>query len=320
MLSSSTVSKLDSLVGLAGAKKVIQRLSENDRGIHALLIYGAKGSGKSVLASLLTEMWLCNSPTSEGADGTCRSCVAYARGNSPDVLHIVPVGKSRVIRVSAFTTPEQPQPDDPPVQLLPYFRTPPLYSRHKVTIIHDAHRMNGPAANALLKTLEEPHPHAKLILTTDSVGSLLPTIISRCLAVACESPSESEIRSAFPDATPDQIRLSEGTPGRLSALVSKQDIYTRLAEFARSLPKRKRGEALIASEQFQSIADAFHAASDGGVRAANAEALDTLATFCAREPGMDPRWTQLTIEAHRRIIANGAPGIIFDALFASMLS
>ena len=110
MLSSSTVSKLDSLVGLAGAKKVIQRLSENDRGIHALLIYGAKGSGKSVLASLLTEMWLCNSPTSEGADGTCRSCVAYGRiveGTDYHAPDDIPVKHVFLILTPAQTPREQ---------------------------------------------------------------------------------------------------------------------------------------------------------------------------------------------------------------------
>jgi len=319
MLSSSTVSRLDSLVGLGGAKKVIQRLSEDDRGIHALLIYGAKGSGKSVIADLISGLWLCNNPTAEGADGTCRSCVAYARGSSPDILHIVPVGSSRIIRLSAITPPDQLKPDDPPTQLLPFFRTPPLYSRHKVAIFHDAERMNGSAANALLKTLEEPHPHAKLILVTDSVGSLLPTIISRCLAIACESPTEEEIRTSFPSATADQIRFAEGAPGRLQQMAKKQDAYERLASFARRLPHRKKSEALVAAEEFQQIAELFKESKDSSVRTANADALDALAIFCAREPGMNPRWTHLVIEAHRRILGNGGAPIVFDALFSSML-
>ena len=318
MLSSSTASKLDSLVGLATAKHLVRRLAQDDRGVHALLLYGSRGTGKDVLANLLTELWVCTNISDEGADGTCRACAALGRGNSPDVLHIVPAGRSAIIPVTAITN-DKIKDEDPPVPLLNFFRTPPMFARHKVAIIHDAHRMNHRAANALLKTLEEPHPHAKIILTTDSVGSLLPTIISRCLAAACEAPSEEELRQAFPNATPDQIRLSEGTPGRIRNIEERQAAYDRLLAFARSLPHRKKGEALVATEEFLSISEQFKANADTTARAAQAAALDSLATFFAREPGIPPHWTHLIIESHRRILGNGQAGIVYDALFTAML-
>ncbi len=195
-----------------------------------------------------------------------------------------------------------------------------MFSRHKVAVIHDADRMNSSSANALLKTLEEPHPHAKLLLITDTVGSLLPTILSRCLSVACEAPSKAEIESRFPDATPEEIRFAEGTPGRLSTVIAHRELYERLFQFAQRLPSRKPGEALVASEEFQSIAEGFQTASDSGARAANAEALDALAIFFAREPSCPPHWTHQIIEAHRRIVGNGGASIVFDALFTAMLS
>jgi len=318
-LSNSTGSKLDDLVGLSSAKHLVRRLAADYRGIHAILLYGAKGTGKSKLAEIIAELWLCNGITSEGADGSCRACNAFGRGNSPDVLNVVPWGKSSIITVKTIVN-DVIKDEDPPLPLLKFFRTPPLFSRHKVALLHDAHRMNYIAANALLKTLEEPHSHAKLILTTNSVGSLLPTILSRCLAVACESPGVSELQSAFPDATQDEIRLSEGTPGRLTTMTQRREVYLRLLEFARRLPNRHVGEALVASEEFASIAEAFQVNSEVNARAANAEALDALATFFAREPTAPPHWTHLIINAHRRILGNGGPSIVFDALFTAMLA
>ncbi len=317
-MSNSTGFKLDQLVGLARAKHLVRRLAIQDRGIHAILLYGARGTGKTELAKLITELWLCNSISEEGADGICKACLSFGRGNNPDALDLVPLGKSGIITVKSITN-DKPLDDDPPVPLLKFFRTPPVYSRHKVAIIHEAHRMNHAASNALLKTLEEPHPHAKLILTTYSVSSLPDTILSRCLAVACESPDEKALLQAFPLATPDEIRLSEGTPGRMKTLTESRDLYSNLLKFARSLPTRNRGEALVVAEEFAEIADAFKARSGSNARAAQAEALDALATFYAREPGIPPRWTHLIIEAHRRILGNGGPNIVFDALFTSML-
>ena len=319
-MSSSTASKLDDLIGLRTAKNVIRRLALDDRGIHAILLYGPQGSGKTELANILTQLWLCREPSEEGADGTCRPCMAYARGNSPDVLLVEPQGKSNLIRIDAITESKETKAGSDELPLLTFLRTQPLQARHKVAIILEAHRMNNRSSNALLKTLEEPHSHAKLILTTDAVGTILPTILSRCLAVACEAPSQDEIVSAFPDATADEIRLAEGVPGRVRTVMARRALYERLVKFARRLPKRTPSEALVASEEFQSILEGFQSIHDGGVRAANAEALDALAIFFAREPSCPSSWTQKIIEAHRRIVGNGAASLILDALFTGLLT
>lgn len=297
----------------------MRRLALDERGIHAILLYGPKGSGKSELAKIITQMWLCKEPNETGADDICRACMAYHRGNSPDVLMIEPQGASSIIPNKAITN-SSPDKQDTLIPLLTFFRTSPMFSRHKVAVIRDAHRMNDSSSHALLKTLEEPHPHAKLLLTTDTVGSILPTILSRCLAVACEAPSEAEIAAAFPDATVEEIRFAEGTPGRLSTVLSRRELYNRLLRFAENLPNRKPGEALVASEEFQAIVEKFQSANDTGVRAANTEALDALAIYFARDPSCPPTWTQQIIEAHRRIIGNGGAAIVLDALFTGLLS
>ena len=317
-MSSSTASSLDGLIGLRTAKRVVRELAAGKSGVHAVLLYGAPGSGKNVLADLLAQAWLCRHPGPDGADGTCRPCGAFGRGTNADFLRIEPSGRSAIIGVKAITN-DNPGSEDPPTPLLTFFRTYPLMSRNKVALINSAERMNGTAANAILKTLEEPHPNAKLILTTESIGAILPTILSRCLAIACEAPCEEELRRFFPEATEDEMRMSEGTPGRLRHFVAHRQAYARIADFARSIATRSAGEALVASDGIREAAEGLEKSLGCTARAANAEVLELLAIFLAREPLAPPFWAQAATEAHRRVLQNGAPGIVFDALMVRML-
>lgn len=309
MSSSSTASKLARLSGLDGAKRLLMRLARGDAETHAILLYGPEGSGTEELADILAQAWLCLSPGPEGADGTCRACGAFERGNVSDLLRIDPMGPSRIIRLGQIT--QKGKEDEAIVPLREFFLTLPLMARHKVAVIRDAHRMNNDSANALLKTLEEPLPHAKLVMTTDSIGSVLPTILSRCLAVACELPESDQL----PPATADELRLSEGAPGRLRTIQAAPDRYKAITDFGRRLKERRKGEAVRLADDFREIAERIPAEN---ARAANAEALALLAVWLAREPEINPMWPQLVIEAHRRIQGNGSPGLVFDALFAQL--
>lgn len=295
----------------------MRELANGRSGIHAVLLYGAPGSGKNLLADLVAQAWLCRNPGPDGADGECRACGAFERDTNADFLRVSPVGPSRIIPVKAITN-DKPDEDDP-IPIITFFRTMPLMSRHKVALIESAERMNASANNALLKTLEEPHPHAKLILTTETVGLILPTILSRCLVVACEAPTATELRHAFPDATAEEILMAEGTPGRLRHLIEHRAAYQRLAAFATSLRRRSGGEALVASEELRVAADGLEKSLRCGARAANAEALEMLAIVLARDPQSPPEWAQFATEAHRRIVGNGAAGMVFDALMTKML-
>jgi DNA polymerase-3 subunit delta' len=193
-------------------------------------------------------------------------------------------------------------------------------ARHKVVMIEQAHRMNRDAFNALLKTLEEPHPHVRLVLTTDSISAIPPTILSRCLGVACELPSSAEMKRLFPEATEPDLILSEGAPGRTAHVLLYSDQYRAIYEFAESLVSRPRGGALVASEQFRSICDGLDKALACGARQSQVEALETLAIALSRSPSADPTWSQQVLEAHRRVAGNGSIGIVLDSLFAGILA
>jgi len=317
-LSSSTVSDIPALAalenvpGLVQAKRVVRRIAEGSSGVHAVMFYGAPGSGADLAADTLAKVWLAKDP-SDPAD---RAVAAFDRGSAADFLEIRPGGLSSII-----TTPmlmEVKGTDFTGIPLQTFFRTMPLMAKHKVAIIRNAHRMNASSANSLLKTLEEPHPFAKLILTVPSVGEVLPTILSRCVAVNCELPAPEDLRALFPTATDVDIRLSEGAPGRLAEIMANPEPYRAVATFAEGLKGRGPQHVLKLSEQFSELAEGFKT-KDGTVRAANTEALDVLAIWLARSPDADPRWTQAVIEAHRRIVQNGNAGVVFDAMFARML-
>ena len=293
------------------------RLSRGDLGTHAALIYGAPGSGKGELAMLLAQAWLCLHPNEEGADGTCRACAAFARGNSSDLLTVTPQGASRIIRTGQIK--REKHGDESTLPAIDFLKALPLVSKHKVVIIENADRMNTSASHSLLKTLEEPEPYGRLILTTDSIGGVLPTILSRCLAVPCEMPSDAELSKIASGLSGDIVRLAEGAPGRIAQIRKTPEPYLRLIAFARSLAKRPAGSALATAEDFREIADSLASATGGGARAANASALELLATFLAREEGFPPSWTQMTVDAHRRVVGNANAGFVYDALFAEIL-
>ncbi len=277
-----------------------------------MLFYGMRGSGKIRLAQILAKAWLCRQPTEEGACGECQACLAFERRRSADYLEIEPAGASRIIRLGAIS-PTSPEDDDYPIPAQVFLRTPPLSARSKVVLISEAERLNPRAANSLLKTLEEPPPYARFILLTESVGAILPTVLSRCLAVACEVPT------GLDGFEPWALAIAGGAPGRARELQEHAAIYRRIYEFATSLPKRSKAEGLAAAEEFATLADALQAARRFAARAADAEALQVLAAAYRSMPDSRPAALQAMTEAHRRILGNANAGSAFDALFAAII-
>jgi DNA polymerase-3 subunit delta' len=316
----TTTDRLKTMTGLEGAKRAVLGLAQPGSAVHAVLLYGVPGGGTTALAGTLAQAWLCRQPGPEGACGECQSCRAYEREKNADLLELYPQGKSYILKLGAIVPSNDKETlEQYPTQLKPFFRTMPIFGRHKVAILHDADRMNGDAANALLKTLEEPHPHAKLVLTTTSVGSLLPTIRSRCLAVACSLPSADALRDAHPEAMPEDLVFAEGAPGRLEEILRDPAPYRDLATLARSLPKRRRADALVLTESLRGIAERLEKTKGCNARTANAEVLALLATWVARDANANPRWTSVLADAHRRILQNGSPTVVLDSAFAKML-
>lgn len=157
-----------SFADLVGQDAVVRTLSsalESGKLAHAYLFSGPRGSGKTSAAKILARCIDCvNGPTAT-PDNTCENCVAILSGTALDVLEIDAASNRGIDEVRA---------------LRDAVKFAPSTMRMKVYIIDEAHMLTKEGANAFLKTLEEPPPHAVFILATTEPEKLPVTILSRC--------------------------------------------------------------------------------------------------------------------------------------------
>lgn len=133
---------------------------------HGQLFYGLPGVGKQVMVEQLANALLCLQPNSLTPCGQCKSCYLNQANTHPDKRVISVEGQSigvdEIRSVSDFMSQSAAQ------------------NGAKVVVINDCHKMTTAAANALLKTLEEPSQRRYLLLTTSELAQLPATILSRC--------------------------------------------------------------------------------------------------------------------------------------------
>ncbi len=144
---------------------------------HALLMTGPAGLGKLEFARLLGKSLLCESPDIQGMPcGTCKQCRLAAADSHPDIRDVTPEEGDKSIKVDAVR------------ELVNRSILSVAETRYRVFIIRPAETMGLAAANALLKTLEEPIQRTLLILISANPGKLLATIKSRCQQFAFVAP------------------------------------------------------------------------------------------------------------------------------------
>jgi len=164
-------------------------LRERDRAHHALLIAGPSGLGKKVLALNLAQALLCESPRPDGlACGECAGCAYVAAGSHPD-LRVLELFKRDD---DGERVPTQEIAIDQVRELTELMQVSTHRRGARVGVVVPAERMNPAAANALLKTLEEPPPGTRLVLVAHQPGRLMPTVTSRCLRVDAPRPATDE--------------------------------------------------------------------------------------------------------------------------------
>jgi DNA polymerase-3 subunit delta' len=162
--------------------ELLQRSLERGRLAHAYLFTGDQLDALEGLARTLAKTLNCLRPAKRGGVAVdccdrCLNCQKIEHGNHADVFWVRPESKSRQIRIGQIVHRD----DSPPRVLLDAVNLKPTESQYKFGIIVAADRMNENAANAFLKTLEEPPPGSVLILLTTEPERLLETILSRCL-------------------------------------------------------------------------------------------------------------------------------------------
>lgn len=153
---------------------------EQGKVAHAYLIHGEKGTGKKMLTGLFAKTLQCEAGGTDPC-GTCRSCIQCDSGNQPDIIWVTHE-KPTVISVDDIR--EQVNND---IIIKPYS------SRYKIYIIPEAELMNPQAQNALLKTIEEPPEYAVIMLLTNNLDKMLPTILSRCITLNLKPVGELDM-------------------------------------------------------------------------------------------------------------------------------
>ena len=220
------------------------------------LFVGPEGCGKEITALEIARRVNCSQPETCRPEKFCESCLKAVTFQHPDIRWIGPApaaledpkksGKVREIfeqkienpfQMSEFSASSQVligNPEHPgPLtvrSLIRFLRRQSFQGRWKVAVVADAHRLNDAAANAFLKTLEEPPPDSLIFLLSTSTAGLLPTIISRCQKQAFEPYPEAELEQILAAVMPaadvsareEAARLADGNARKALALLEPE--------------------------------------------------------------------------------------------------
>lgn len=225
------------------AVRLLGRALAEDRLASAYLFAGPDGVGKRLLAEQLGGVLLCgNAP----ACGVCPSCHKLGAGTHPDRIEIrlpddrkeIPVAEVRALQAR-----------------MPYA---PHEGKRRIVLLFEAENLSIAAANALLKTLEEPPARTHFVLTTSAPHALLPTVRSRCQVVRFAPLSAADLqaicvaRGASPDAAAVAAAVAHGSAARAIAAAAQDELAA----------ERARAESFDRAASTGSLPDCVAAASE----------------------------------------------------------
>ncbi len=233
---------------MVGQQHVLQALVnalESGRLHHAYLFTGTRGVGKTTVARILAKCLNCDTGITATPCGECGACAEIAEGRSVDLIEVDAASKTKV---------------EDTRELLENVQYTPSRARYKIYLIDEVHMLSNHSFNALLKTLEEPPPHAMFLLATTDPQKLPATVLSRCLQFNLKNMQPEQIVShlehilaaeaieAEPEALALIARAAEGSMSDALSLTDQAIAYgegrLRGAEVAEMLGTVDRGRVL----------------------------------------------------------------------------
>ncbi|HET6519603.1 MAG TPA: DNA polymerase III subunit gamma/tau, partial [Geminicoccaceae bacterium] len=162
--------RLSELIGQEALVRTLVNAFRTGRIAHAFLLTGIRGVGKTTTARIIARALNCTGPDGQGGPtpepcGACGACVSIAEGRHMDVLEMDAATRTGIDDIR---------------EIVDSVRYAPASARTKVYVIDEVHMLSQQAFNGLLKTLEEPPPHAKFIFATTEVRRVPVTVLSRC--------------------------------------------------------------------------------------------------------------------------------------------
>ena len=186
---------------MVGQQHVLQALVnalESGRLHHAYLFTGTRGVGKTTVARILAKCLNCDTGITATPCGECGACAEIAEGRSIDLIEVDAASKTKV---------------EDTRELLENVQYTPTRSRYKIYLIDEVHMLSNHSFNALLKTLEEPPPHALFLLATTDPQKLPATVLSRCLQFNLKNMQPEQIAAHL-----EQVLTAESVPSDPEAL------------------------------------------------------------------------------------------------------
>ncbi|KIG11407.1 DNA polymerase III subunit delta' [Caballeronia concitans] len=213
---------------------------------HALLLHGEAGIGKLHFAQHLAQGLLCETPAANGEPcGTCPACLWFSQGNHPDYRAVLPEALAGLAADDASAdkaddgdskksrAPSKEIKIEQVRALLDFCGVGSHRGGLRVVLLYPAEALNVAAANALLKTLEEPPSGVVFLLVSARIDRLLPTIISRCRQWPMSVPNAGDARAWLAAQGIDDAAglLAEAGGAPLAALALAKDENRPLRDF-----------------------------------------------------------------------------------------